>query len=114
MAYGDFKDLTRRTASHKILCDKTFSITKNLKYDGYQRASMIYKFFDEKNLLEQPKNEFMSDKELAEELHKPIIRKFKDRKVYSSYTENIDLDLKLNLDKFRFLLWVIDIYSKYS
>ena len=56
----------------------------------------------------------MSDKELAEELHKPIIRKFKDRKVYSSYTENIDLDLKLNLDKFRFLLWVIDSYSKYS
>ena len=48
MAYGDFKDLTRRTASNKILCDKAFSIPKNAKYDGYQRglASMVYTFFD--------------------------------------------------------------------
>ena len=53
MAYGDFKDLTRGTASDKILHDKAFNITKNLKYDGYQRglASMVYKFFDKKNLL---------------------------------------------------------------
>ena len=48
MAYGDFKDLKRRTASDKILRDKAFNIAKNLKYDGYQRglASMVYKFFD--------------------------------------------------------------------
>ena len=48
MTYGDFKDLTRRTASNKILCDKAFSIPKNSKYDGYQRgiASMVYTFFD--------------------------------------------------------------------
>ena len=39
MAYGDFKDLTRRTASDKILHDKAFSIAKNLKYDGYQRET---------------------------------------------------------------------------
>ena len=47
MAYGDFKDLTRRTASDKILRDKLFTITKNPKYDGYQKslASMLYKFF---------------------------------------------------------------------
>ena len=47
MAFGDFKDLTRRTASDKILCYKTFDIAKNPKYDGYQRGltSMIYKFF---------------------------------------------------------------------
>ena len=52
MAYGDFKDLTRRTASHKILRDKAFIIAKNPKYNGYQRslASMVYNFFD-KNLL---------------------------------------------------------------
>ena len=45
--YLDFKDLTRRTASDKILRDKTFNIAKNPKYDGYQRglASMFYKFF---------------------------------------------------------------------
>ena len=51
MAYGDFKDLERRTASDKVLRDKAFNIAKNLKYDGYQRglSSMIYKFFDKKS-----------------------------------------------------------------
>ena len=50
MAYGDFKDLTRRTASDKILHGKAFNIAKNPKCDGYQRglASMVYKFFDKK------------------------------------------------------------------
>ena len=38
MAYGGFKDLTRRTASDKILCDKAFNIAKNSKYDRYQRG----------------------------------------------------------------------------
>ena len=49
MAYGDFKDLGR-TASDKVLRDKTFNIAKNPKYDGYQRglASVAYKFFDKK------------------------------------------------------------------
>ena len=48
MAYGDFKCLTRRTASDKILCNKAFNIAKTTKYDGYQRglASMLYNFFD--------------------------------------------------------------------
>ena len=48
MAYGDFKDLKRRTASDKILRDKAFNIAKNPKYDGYQRGlvSMVYKFFE--------------------------------------------------------------------
>ena len=51
MAYGDFKDLERRTASNKVLRDKAFNISKNFKYDGYQRglSSMIYKFFDKKS-----------------------------------------------------------------
>ena len=44
MAYGDFKDLKRRTASDKTLRDKAFNIAKNPKYDGYQRglASMNF------------------------------------------------------------------------
>ena len=44
MAYGDFQDLKRRTASDKILRDKAFNIAKNPKYDGYQRglASMVF------------------------------------------------------------------------
>ena len=36
MAYGDFKDLTRRTASDKILPDKAFNIAKNSKYGRYE------------------------------------------------------------------------------
>ena len=78
MAYGDFKDLTRRTASDKILRDKAFNIAKNPKYDGYQRglASVVYKFFDKKTS-GSGKNETISKKKIAEELHKPIIRKFK-------------------------------------
>ena len=50
MAYGDFKDLTRRTASDKIFRDKAFNIAKNPNYNGYERdlVSMIYKFFDKK------------------------------------------------------------------
>ena len=51
MAYGDFKDLNRRTAADKVLRDKAFNIAKNPKYDGYKRglASMVYKLFDKKN-----------------------------------------------------------------
>ena len=50
MAYGDFKDLKRRTASDKVLRDKAFNIPKSPKYDGYQRGltSRVYKFFDKK------------------------------------------------------------------
>ena len=82
MAHGDFKDLARRTASDKILRDKAFNIAKNPKYDGYQRgiASMVYKFFGKKAAgisvnIDKNKSAFNNEK-LAEELHKPIIRKF--------------------------------------
>ena len=33
MVYGNFKDLTRTTASNKTLPDKAFNIAKNPKYD---------------------------------------------------------------------------------
>ena len=51
MAYGDFKDLARRTASNKVLINKAFNIAKNPKYDGYQKglASMVCTFFDQKS-----------------------------------------------------------------
>ena len=47
MAYGDFKDLARRTASDKVLRDKAFNIAKNPQYDGYQRglASVWFIYF---------------------------------------------------------------------
>ena len=50
MAYGDFKDLKRRTAADNVLRDKACNIAKNPKYDEYQRVliSMVYKFFDKK------------------------------------------------------------------
>ena len=50
MAYENFKDLLRRTASDKVLRDKAFNIATNPKYHGYQRglASMDYNFFDKK------------------------------------------------------------------
>ena len=46
MAYGDFKDVARKTASEEILRDKAFSIAKSPKYDGYRRglASRFIKF----------------------------------------------------------------------
>ena len=78
MAYGDFKNLAKRTAADKVLRDKSFNIAKDPKYDGYQRrlASMVYTFFDKKapggDIKSMPQNE-----QLPEELHKPIIRKFK-------------------------------------
>ena len=53
MAYGESKDLAKRTQSGKVSRDEIFKIASNPKYDGYQRglASMAYKFFD-KNLVE--------------------------------------------------------------
>ena len=70
--------------------DKAYNITSNPKYDGYQRglASMVYKFFDKKSMagsgMIKP-----SSLILADELHKPVIRKFKKRKVYSQFKDNI-------------------------
>ena len=63
--------------------DKAFNIAKNSKYDGYQRglASMVYKFFNKKASGSGIKNENISNTNLAEELHKPIIRNFNKRKV---------------------------------
>ena len=47
MAYGDFKDLNRKTVADKILRENAFNIAKNPKYAGYQPglASVVYKFF---------------------------------------------------------------------
>ena len=76
-------------------------------------------FFGRKTSGGTVKNENISNKELAEELNKPIIRKFEKRKVHSTFIDNnwgadlADMQLIGKLDKrFRFLLSVIDIYSK--
>ena len=71
--------------------EKAYDIPKNPKYDGYQcgLAIMVYKFFVKKNSGGTVKNEIISNKELAEELHKSIITKFKKRKVHSTLTDHI-------------------------
>ena len=83
LAYTDFKDLTRRTAADKVLSDKVFNIAKNPKYDGYQcgLASRVYNFFDKKSSRGTIKSENISNKESAEELHKPVIRKSNKGKI---------------------------------
>ena len=89
MAYGKTKDLVKRTQSDKVLKDKAFTIAINPNYDGYQRglASMVYKFFDRNSKRSGVVNE--PNYQLANELYKRIIRKFKKRKVYSFFRDNI-------------------------
>ena len=84
MAYGDFKDLARRAASHKVIRDKAINIAKNPKYDGHQRslASVVYKYFNKKTVGSgvttlPNKSAFNNNEKLAEELCKPIIKNFK-------------------------------------
>ena len=81
MAYRDFKDLARRTASDKGLRDKSFNIAKNPKYDVYLKgfASIVYEFFDKKASGRGANNEIKRNEQLADELHKPIIKKLKKR-----------------------------------
>ena len=66
--------------------DRAYEIARDCGYDGYQRAlaSMVYKFFDKKAGLGVSVNE-----QLAEKLHKPVIKEFKRRKVYGRFKYNI-------------------------
>ena len=118
-AYADHKDLINRTEADKVLRDKAYDIASNPKYDGYQRglASMVYKFFDKKSI----GSGIASSSILADERHKPIIRKFNKRKVYSQFKDNIwgvDLADMQSLSRknkgIKYLLCVIDLYSKYA
>ena len=80
---------------------------------------MVYKFFDKKSSGSGITNE--PNYQLAEELHQPIIRKLKKRKVYSSFRDNIwgvDLADMQSLSKYnkgmKYLLCAIDLFSKYA
>ena len=85
------KILNRRTAADKVLRDKAFNIAKDQKHDSYQcvLASVVYKSLDIKSSGSDIKNGNISNKELAEELHKPITRKVNKRKVHSPFINNI-------------------------
>ena len=121
-AYSDSKDLTKEPLQIKFLKNKAFDIDKDPKYDGYQRglASMVYIFFDSKVSGSGAKLTLQNE-QLANELHKPIIRKFEKRKVYPTFKDNIwgvdlaDMQLLSKYNKgIRFLLCVIDIFCKYA
>ena len=127
MAYGKSKDSIKRTQSDQVLQNKAFKIANNPNYHGYQRglASMVYKFFDKKSTsLDKSKGSGIMNEpnyQLADEFHKPIIRKFKKRKVYSSFKDNIwgvDLADMQSLSKYnkgvKYLLCVFDLFSKYA
>ena len=88
-AYGKSKDLAKRTLSDNVLRDKAFEIESDPKYDGYQRglASMVYKFFDKQSSGRGAATE--PNYQLAYELHRQIIRKFRRRKVNLSLRVNI-------------------------
>ena len=95
MASSKLKDLAKRTQSDKVWSDKALKIASDPKYDGYQRrlASMVNKFFDKKcsgngvaaSLAKKYATE--PNYQLAKELHREIMRKFKRRKVYSSFRQ---------------------------
>ena len=127
-AYSDSKNITRRTIADKILRDKAFNIAKDTKYDGYQRglASMVYNFFDKKSAGSGAKHVnntklASQNQKLAAGLYKPIIKKIGKRKVHAAFKDNIwgadlaDMQLLSRYNRgIRFLLCVIDIFSKYA
>ena len=88
-AYADHKDLINRTKLDNVLRGKAYNIVSNPEYNGYQRglASMVYTFFDTKSMGSGIARD--SSSILADELHKPVIKKFNKRKVYSKFKDNI-------------------------
>ena len=122
MAYGDLKDLAK--ISHKVLCDEAFIIKNNPKYDGYHCSlvQIVYKLFDKKTAGDVVKSTNILNKQLAEELHKPILEKFDKRKVYSSFIDNVwgadlaNMQLIIKFNKgFHFyyllLMFIVDMHG---
>ena len=124
VTYGDFKDFKRITFSDNVLRDKAFNTTKNPKYGGYQQGlgSMVYKFFDKKSKGSGvANNRIKQNLQLVKELHKPIIRDFKKRTVYSGFKDNIwgvdvaDMQSPSKYNKgIKYLLCASDFFSKYA
>ena len=127
MAYGKTKDLVKRAQSDKVLTSKAFKTASDPKYDGYERglASMGYNFFDKKStLLNKSSGSGIVNEpnyKLANELHKPIIRKFQKRKSLFIFRDNIwgvDLADMQSLSKYnkgdKYLMCAIDLFSKYA
>ena len=87
MSYNKSKNLERRTQSDTVLKNKAFKIASDPRKNGYEGslASLLYKFFNKKS----KGSGLKENQQLANELHKPIVIKFKKRKVCSSFKDNI-------------------------
>ena len=121
MGHGDFKALTRRTASDKILCDKYLILLKirNMMDINMDLLQWSISFLIKKTSVSGIKNENMLNKKLSEELYKLIIRRFEEKSkltFYRQYLEYWSSDMQLII-KFNkgicVLLCVIDIFGKY-
>ena len=117
-AYYKYRDSVNRRESDISLKSKALKIAIDHKADGYQKslAAMVYKFFNERT-----RGSGVNNKQLAEELHKTIIKNFKKRKVYFSFKDNIwgvDLDDMSLISKFKkgikYLLCLIDLFPTYA
>ena len=82
---------------------------------------MVYKVFDKKSKGSGVNIPLEFNEQLAKELNKPIIRNFQKRTVYSGFRDNIwganlaDMQLITKFNKrLRYLLCVIDIFSKHA
>ena len=125
-ADADHKDLTNKTEADKVLRDKAYDIASNPEYDGYQRGLASMVFFYKKSTAEPSAKHvigsgIVSSSILADELHKPVIKKFNKRKVYSQFKDNIwgvDLAHTQSLSRknkgIKYLLCAKDLYSKYA
>ena len=124
-AYAKYKDRLNRKESDIVLKNKALKIATDPRVNGYERglASMVYKFFNERTKRSGINNEenLFVNSQLAEELHKQIIKNCKRRKVYYSFKDNVwgldlvDMQLISKQNKeIRYLLCLIDLFSRYA
>ena len=111
-AYAEIKDLGKKTVSDRILKDRASEIALNPGY-GYQKglAGMMYKCFDKKigsRAIETRNVRANINEELSQELHKPVIKKYKQRKVYSKLKRNIWQQIQLKWDRYLILIVVLN------
>ena len=123
MKDNKYKDAVNRKQSGIVLKNKSLKIAVDSKVNGYQRglAAIVYKFFNERTKRSgiENKGNLQTNLQLAEELHKPIIRSFERRNVYFSFKDNTwsadlaDMSLISKFNKgIKYLLCVIDLFSR--
>ena len=120
--YNEYEDAVNRKQSDIVLKNKALKIAVDPKGNGYQRglAAIVHKFFNERTRGSgiENKGNLQANLQLAEELHKPIIRSFERRNVYFSFKDNTwsddlaDMSLISKFNKgIKYLLCVIDLFN---